>query len=381
MGRLRERPGQFAAIAIVLIIVWAWFARPPVSWTFALIVLIGTTAAFLANGRYAIRRVLGIIPIMLVVSFIVFSLMATLPGDPAINILGPSATPDAVARVNAELGLDEPFFNRYGNWLGDAVMGDLGTSIVLRETVADGISRSITPSLQLMAYSLILATLISFPLGVYAAYRSGLRQDRIINTVMLGFFAIPPYVLAIIFVLFLAVGGMSVFGAQIGFKILPGGRYVPLGADVVEHFKHMLLPAFSLALGISAVFMRLLRADMIGTLRLPFIDLARSKGLTTRRILWRHALRPSMFTLLTVMGFSTGALIGGALIIEIIFTLPGIGSYLFGAIVQRDFIAVQGGTLVISTLYILILVMVDFLYLALDPRLRTGGGGLGGDGG
>ena len=381
MGRLRERPGQFAAIAIVLIIVWAWFARPPVSWTFALIVLVGTTAAFLANGRYAIRRVLGIIPIMLVVSFIVFSLMATLPGDPAINILGPAATPDAVARVNAELGLDEPFFNRYGNWLGDAVMGDLGTSIVLRETVADGISRSITPSLQLMAYSLILATLISFPLGVYAAYRSGLRQDRIINTVMLGFFAIPPYVLAIIFVLFLAIGGISVFGVQIGFKILPGARYVPFGDDVVEHFKHMLLPAFSLALGIAAVFMRLLRADMIGTLRLPFIDLARSKGLTTTRILWRHALRPSMFTLLTVMGFSTGALIGGALIIEIIFTLPGIGSYLFGAIVQRDFIAVQGGTLVISTLYILILVMVDFLYLALDPRLRTGGGGLGGDGG
>ena len=378
---LRERPSRFAVVAIVAVIVWAWFTRPPVSWTFALLVMIGTIAAFLTNGHYAVRRILGVIPILLAVSFVVFSLMATLPGDPAINILGPSATPDAVARVNAELGLDEPFFNRYGNWLGDAVMGDLGDSVLLRESVADGISRSIVPSLQLMGYSLILAVLISFPLGVWAAYRNGQRTDRSINTVMLGFFAIPPFVLAIVLVIFFAIGGLSVFGTQIGFKILPGGRYVPIGDDPIEHFKHMVLPAISLAMGISAVFMRLLRSDMIGTLRLPFIDLARSKGLSTNRILWRHALRPSMFTLVTVMGFTVGALIGGALIIEIIFTMPGIGSYMFNAIAQRDFIAVQGGTMVIATIYILILVMVDFLYLALDPRLRTSGDGLGGTGG
>ncbi len=375
-----ESAGPLALSGLGLTIVWAFVERPPITWTFALIVVIGTVAAFLTNGRYALRRVLGIIPIMLVVSFVVFSLMASLPGDPAINILGPSATPDAVARVNAEMGLDEPFFNRYGNWLGDAVVGDLGTSILLREDVADGISRSITPSLQLMAYSLILAALIAFPLGVYTAYRNGERADRSINAVMLGFFAVPPFVLAIAFILFLAIGGFSVFGTDIGLKILPGSRYVPFGESPVDHFKHLFLPALSLALGQAAIFMRLLRADMIGTLRQPFIDLARSKGLRTRRILWRHALRPSMFTLLTVMGFTVGALIGGALITEIIFVLPGIGGYMFNAITQRDFIAVQGGTMVIATLYILILVMVDFSYLALDPRLRTGGGGLGGDG-
>ena len=376
-----ENAGPYAVVGIGLTIVWAFVEMPPVTWTFGLVVLLGTAAAFMTNGRYAVRRVLGIIPIMLVVSFIVFSLMASLPGDPAINILGPSATPDAVARVNAEMGLDQPFFNRYGNWLGDAVMGDLGTSILLREDVADGVSRSITPSLQLMAYSLILATMIAFPLGIYTAYRNGQRADRAINTVMLGCFAVPPFVLAITFVLFLAIGGVSVFGADIGLKILPGSRYVPFGENKVDHFKHFLLPALSLALGQSAVFMRLLRADMIGTLRQPFIDLARSKGLRTRRILWRHALRPSLFTILTVMGFTVGALIGGALITEIIFVLPGIGGYMFNAITQRDFIAVQGGTMVIAVLYILILVLVDFSYLALDPRLRTGGGGLGGDGG
>ncbi|MEM9565192.1 MAG: ABC transporter permease [Actinomycetota bacterium] len=379
--RSNESPGAIVVGGLALIVAWAFLEGPPVTWSFFLIVLTGTGAAFLTNGRYALRRILGVIPILLVVSFVVFSLMASLPGDPAINILGPAATPDAVAQVNAELGLDEPFFNRYGNWLGDAVMGDLGNSVQLREEVADGLSRSITPSLQLMFYSLILASLIAFPLGIWTAYRNGQRVDRSVNTVMLGFFAVPPFVLAIVLVLFLAIGGVSIFGADVGLRILPGSLYVPFGESRVDHFKHMFLPSLSLALGQSAVFMRLLRADMIGTLRQPFIDLARSKGLRTRRILWRHALRPSMFTLLTVMGFTVGTLIGGALITEIIFVLPGLGGYMFNAIFQRDFIAVQGGTMVIATLYILILVLVDFTYLALDPRLRTGGSGLGGDGG
>ncbi len=183
---------------------------------------------------------------------------------------------------------DEPFFNRYGNWLGDAIMGDLGESIQLREEVADGISRTIAVSLQLMAYSLILAVAISFPLGIYTAYRSGQRQDRAINTVMLGFFAIPPFVLAITLVLFFAIGGIEVGGTDVGFKVLPGARYVPLGEDWYKHFKHMLLPSISLSLGIAAVFMRLLRSDMIGTLRQPFIDLARSKGV----IAYSHPVAP-----------------------------------------------------------------------------------------
>jgi peptide/nickel transport system permease protein len=379
--KLRERPSRFAVPALVLVVLWAWFFRPQIRYAFIAILVVGTMAAFLTNGRYAIKRILGVVPILLVVSFIVFGLMATLPGDPAINILGPSATPDAVARVNEELGLDQPFFNRYGDWLGDLVMFDLGESILRREPVTVGIGNAITPSLQLMVYAVVLAALLAFPLGIYAAYKNGKKPDRIINTAMLGFFAVPNFVLGVVMVLFLAIGGLRLFGTNLGFKILPGARYVAFGQDPILHFKHMLLPSLSLALGSSAVYMRLLRSDMIATLRLPFIDLARSKGLSTRRILWRHALRPSMFTLLTVMGFTVGTLIGGSLIIEVIFTLPGIGSYMFGAIAQRDFIAVQGGTLVIAILYILVLVMIDFLYLALDPRLRTSGGGLGGGGG
>ncbi len=216
------------------------------------------------------------------------------------------------------------------------------------------------------------------PLGVYTAYRNGQRKDRVINTIMLGFFALPPFVLAVAFVLFFAIGGITIRGVDVGFKILPARPTCRSARTSSCTSNICCCPRCRSRLGISAVFMRLLRSDMIGTLRLPFIDLARSKGVSPRRILWRHALRPSMFTLLTVMGFTVGGLMGGALIIEIIFGLPGLGSYMFQGIAARDFIAVQGGTMVIATLYILVLVMVDFLYLALDPRLRSSGGsGLG----
>lgn len=367
---VRDQLGRIVGGTLAAILVWAWFWRPPLSWTFAALVITGTIAAGITDGRYALRRIAGVIPVLVGVSFVVFALMASLPGDPAINILGPAATADQIAIVRTELGLDEPFFARYGNWLGDALVGDLGESVQRREEVAVGISNALTPTLQLMGYSIVIALAVSLPLGVWAGYRQGTKTDRSINNVMLGFLATPNYVLAVLLVLFLAIGGLSVAGNEIGFRALPAARYYALGDDLMLHFKHLALPALALAMGQAAVFMRLLRSDVISTLRLPFIDLARSKGLPTRRILWRHALRPSSFTLLTVVGLTVGLLIGGALIIEVIFTLPGLGSYIFQGVSQRDFIAVQGGVLVISTLYIVVLTMSDFLYLALDPRLR-----------
>ncbi len=366
----RDRLGRVVFVTLAATIAWAWFWRPPFSWTFAVLVVIGISGAAIADGRYAVRRIASVIPVIVGVSFVVFALMASLPGDPAINILGPAATADQIAIVRTELGLDEPFFSRYGNWLGGVLSGDLGSSIVLREDIADGISRSMTPTLQLMAYAVVLALATAIPLGIWAGYRQGTKTDRAVNNVMLGFLATPNYVLAVLLVLFFAIGGLSVAGNEIGFRVLPAARYVPFGDNVWLHFKHMALPALSLAMGQAAVFMRLLRSDVIGTLRLPFIDLARSKGMPTRRILWRHTLRPSSFTLLTVVGLTVGLLIGGALITEFIFTIPGVGAYIFLGVSQRDFIAVQGGVLVISTLYIVVLTMSDFLYLALDPRLR-----------
>ncbi len=368
---IRDNVARTVVVLLVAVLAYGWFGRPPVSWTFGLVVLVGCLGAFLTDARYAARRLAAVIPILVLVSFIVFALMNSLPGDPAINILGPSATPDAVAQVRAELGLDEPFFARYGGWLGDAVVGDLGTSVQRREAIAMGMSKAMTPTLQLAFYSFVLALVLALPLGVLSAYRQGRMADRVSNYTMLGFLAAPNFVLAVVLVLFFSVGGISVFGFDVGWKILPAARYVPLGDDWFLHFKHMLLPAVALAMPQAAVFMRLLRSDMILTLRLPFIDLARSKGVATSRILWRHALRPSSFTLLTVVGLTLGALLGGTLIIEAIFTLPGVGNYIFQGVGQRDYIAVQGGVLVISALFITLLTMSDFLYLALDPRLRS----------
>lgn len=370
MKFLKRNIGRIVLTGLVLVILFAWFARPPFSWTFGLLILVGAFGALVTDANYAARRIFSLIPVLLIVSFVVFSLMSSLPGDPALTILGAGATAESIAQLNQELGFDQPFFNRYGNWMGDVIVGDLGTSRILREDVADGISRSITPTLQLMAYSLILAVLIAVPAGMYSGYKNGTRQDRIISYTMLGFLAIPNFVLALVLVLFLAVGGITIFGIDIGFRWLPAARYVPIGAGWSDHLKHMLLPSLSLAMSQAAVFMRLLRSDMIGTLRLPFIDLARSKGLKTGRILFRHALRPSSFTLITVMGLSVGSLIGGALITEYVFTLPGVGSYIFTGIFKRDFVAVQGAVLVISTLFVVVLTFSDLLYLALDPRLK-----------
>jgi len=225
-------------------------------------------------------------------------------------------------------------------------------------------------TLQLMLYSQILALLLAIPAGVYAAYRANRRGDRITSTAALTALSIPNFVLAVVLVLFFAIGGISVFGHQVGWEILPASRYVPFGQSPVNHFKSMALPTIALALGLAAVYMRVLRTDMISTLQENFVTTAKAKGVPDRRILFAHALRPSSFTLLTVVGLSTATLIGGALIIETIFSLPGLGTTIGTAIFQKDFLVVQGVVVVIAVAFVLILFVVDVLYAALDPRLR-----------
>ncbi len=371
MTTIRDHTLQLTVGLLSIVILYAWFARPPISWTIGLATVAMLLCAALVDHRFVVKRLVGAVPTMLAVSLFVFTLLDSLPGDPAIALLGPTATNDAVAELTAELGLDEPFFSRFGGWLGDIAVGDLGRSVPRGgEPVADGVSQAITPTLQLMLYSLVLALAVAIPLALLAAHRRGSRTDGAANAVMLGFLATPSFVVAVILVLFLAVGGVNVRGVDIGWKVLPAIRYVPFGEDWVLHFKHLVLPAVSLAMGQAAIFMRLLRSELIENLKLPFIDLARSKGLATWRILAVHALRPSSAGLFTVAGLTIGSLIGGALVIETIFAVPGIGSYIFTAVSQRDYVAVQGAVFVVSGLFLLLLNMSDLLHLALDPRLR-----------
>jgi peptide/nickel transport system permease protein len=319
-----------------------------------------------------LRRLAFVIPTIVLVTAFTFYLQNSRGDtrDLAFNILGPGATEAGVDAIVEEFHLDEPMHTRYMLWLSDAVRGDLGRSAIQGQEVSSAIARALPVSLQLMIYAQVVALLLAVPAGVYAAYRANRRGDRIASTTALGLLSVPNFVLAVVLILFFALGGLAIGDTHIGTEALPASRYIPFGDDPVEHFKHMALPTLALALGQAAGYMRILRSDMIGTLQENFIITAKAKGITNRRILWAHALRPSSFTLLTVFGVNTATLIGGALIIETLFTLPGLGTAIGTAIFQKDFLVVQGVVVVIAVGFVLINFLVDLLYAVLDPRVR-----------
>ena len=372
MKALVRNPGITTGVAAVLVLVVGGFAGVPLIWTllvsFALVVL----GATLVNGTYVLRRLFVVIPTLILVTAFTFWLNNGRGSkhDLAFILLGPGATETGVEQISKEFHLDEPLWRRYLLWLSDALRGDLGRSPIQGQQVSSAIAQAVPVTLQLMLYASILGLIIAIPAGVYAAYKANKVGDRVTTTGALFFLSIPNFVLAIVLVLFFAIGGISVFGYQVGWEILPASRYVNFGQSPVDHFKSMALPTIALAIGLAAVNMRVLRADMISTLQENFITTAKAKGVPDRRILFAHALRPSSFTLLTVFGLQTATLVGGALIIETIFSLPGLGTQIGTAIFQKDFLVVQGVVVVIAVGFVLINFLVDLLYAALDPRVR-----------
>ena len=247
--------------------------------------------------------------------------------------------------------------------------GNLGRSYSTNLPVSDSLKQSLPVSIQLVLYAQIVALAIAIPLGVLAAYRSGTRTDKTINTTAFAFLAIPNFVIALL--LSYAVG--------VRLHWLPSGGYAPGWLDPLfdssrtfstQHFKYMVLPVLALAVGQVAIYMRLLRSDMIATLQENFITMARAKGVSNRRILFRHALRPSSLTLLTVAGLNLGTLIGGAVVVEVIFNIPGMGLKIYTAISAREYVELQSYILVIALIFVVINFIVDFLYIVLDPRIR-----------
>jgi len=300
--------------------------------------------------------------VLVVVTFFVAVLLEFLPGDP-VKTIAPFASDQQRAAITEELGLDQSLPVRYVHWLGGFLTGDLGNYYrgpQVVDPVANDAWGGLGVSLQLMIYTQILTLVVAIPLGIFAAYRAATVFDRATNTGAFAFLSIPNFVLAFVLVYFLAVK----------WGWLPASGYVPFGTDPAEHFKHMILPAVTLAAGQIAVYTRLLRSDMIATLQEDFILMAKSKGISNARILWRHALRPSSLTLLTVAGLNVGTLIGGAVIIERIYGLPGLGKQLFDAIGARQYIAVQSLVAIIAIAYVLVNFFVDILYTVLDPRIR-----------
>jgi peptide/nickel transport system permease protein len=307
------------------------------------------------------RKLLQLVAVLLAVTFFSFCLIKGLGHDPANSII-PFGSQQQKAQLDKDLGLDEPFLAQYGKWLGNLATGDFGKYYSTNQPVREQLNKALPVSLQLILYSQVLALVIAIPLGILTAYRAGTKLDGAVNTAAFGLLALPSFVLAFLLAIYV--------GAR--WRWLPTQGYVPFGQDPVQHFKDMALPVISLAAGQIAIYMRLLRSDMIATLQEDFITTAKAKGIPTRRVLFRHALRPSSLTLLTVAGLNVGTLIGGAVVIEVIFGLPGIGDRITKAIFKNEYVALQSYIAVIAVAYVLINFAVDLLYTVLDPRIRHG---------
>lgn len=306
------------------------------------------------------RQLLRLVVVLFCVTLLTYFIVNILPGDVAIVILGSLATPQDIAGLRADLGLDRPMLVRYFDWLGSALSGDLGRSYRNGEPVAQAIADRLPVSLQLMVMAQILALGIAVPVALLSVRRPGGLFDRMSASAAFGFLAMPNFMLGIVLIYLFSVT----------FDLLPATGFTPMSEGLWDNLVSMTLPALTLGLIEWTVLMRVLRSDLLTTLKEDFILLARAKGLPQWRVLLQHALRPSSFTLITVLGLNIGGLIGGAVIVEQIFALPGVGRLLLGGIFNRDLILVQGTVSFIAAGFVVINFLVDMLYAVLDPRVR-----------
>ena len=317
--------------------------------------------------RVIVRRVIQLIVVLLVVTFFTSLLTSFLPGDP-VTTIAPFSSPQDRAQIKKQLGLDENVVQRYGEWLRNFSTGDLGREYagtgVRGTAISQRIKDTLPHSLLLMLYVQIITLLVAVPLGVYSAYRAGKLFDQLSNGFAFLLLSIPVYIAAVLMILLFSVN--NTFGFH-----LPSEGWVAFTTDPSQHFAHLIMPIAAIAIGQIAIYGRLLRSDMVATLQEDYILMAKSKGINNGRILWRHALRPSSLTLLTVAGLNVGSLISGALIVEVIFHLNGIGFAIYDAINRRQYVALQDYVAVVAIVYVLVNFGVDFMYRVLDPRIRS----------
>ena len=306
------------------------------------------------------RQVVRLVVVLFCVTLLTYMIVNILPGDVAIVILGNLATPEDIAGLRADLGLDRPMLVRYFDWLGSALSGDLGRSYRNGEPVVQAILDRLPVSLQLMVMAQVIALGIAIPVALLSVRRPGGLFDRISASAAFGFLAMPNFMLGIVLIYLFSVS----------LDLLPATGFTPISEGLWDNFESMILPSLTLGLIEWTVLMRVLRSDLLTTLKEDFILLARAKGLPPWRVLLQHALRPSSFTLITILGLNIGGLIGGAVIVEQIFALPGVGRLLLGGIFNRDLILVQGTVAFIAVGFVVINFMVDMLYAVLDPRVR-----------
>jgi ABC-type dipeptide/oligopeptide/nickel transport system permease component len=313
---------------------------------------------------YLARRLLTMIPVALLVSFVTFMIIHLIPGDPARVLLGESATPETVAALDRQLGLDKPLLIQYFLWLGQALHGNLGDSIQLSQPVTQAIVQRLPVTLELGVIALVVSVALAIPLGVLAAGRRNTPVDWLINVTSLIGTAIPNFVLGLLLILFLAVV----------IRPFPPGGYVPFTQDPLGNLRDLVLPVITLAAGAVAGNMRQIRASMIEVLSQDYIRTARAKGLGRGRVYFVHALRNALLPFLTIVGLQAGAILGGAVVIETIFLWPGVGLLAVQSILSKDYPVVQGIVLLSALSYMLVNLLVDISYGVLDPRINLSSG-------
>ena len=309
---------------------------------------------------YVFRRILATIPVMAVVALFVFSLLYIAPGDPAAVIAGDQATPADVERIRQSLGLDRPFLVRFGEWSWRILHGDLGVSIFTNLPVWTMIEQRIGPTMSLMIVTLVLSVVVAVPMGVIAAWKAGSLLDRIIMGFAVFGFSVPVFVVAYLLA--------YVFALEL--EWLPVQGYTPLSAGLWPWLQNLILPAIALGCVYIALIARITRATMLEVLSQDYIRTARAKGLGQQPILFLHALKNAAVPIVTVIGIGIALLIGGAVVTESVFVIPGLGRLTIDAILRRDYPVIQGVVLLFSFIYVLVNLAIDLLYTVLDPRIR-----------
>lgn len=312
---------------------------------------------------YILKRLISLVPVLFGLSIIVFLVMAMIPGDPATAILGSYATSENVARINRDLGLDKPLIEQYFIWISNVLQGDLGRSFALNRPVIDEVLERFQATLILAGVSLVFCSIIGLLAGVVSAVRQFGWVDRTITFAVLAGISMPSFWLGLILILLLAVK----------WQLLPAsGMYAIYGGGGLRDLLlHLILPAATLSVVAAGIIARLTRAAMLEVLRQDYIRTARAKGLAERRVIWRHAFRAALVSVIPVIGIQAGFVLGGAVYIETVFQWPGVGAMLVKAISTRDILLVQGGVLVVAASYVLFNLAADVLQTMLDARIRT----------
>lgn len=310
--------------------------------------------------NYIIKRLLSLIPVLFVVSIVIFLLIHITPGDPAAVILGIDATEEQKQELRIEMGLDQPIVKQYFTWIANALQGDLGNSYFMKEPVTESIKSHLLPTLSLAVFAQIITLIIAIPLGIAAANRRGTIADQSIMGVSLLGMSIPSFLLGLFFIL--------LFGVKLGW--LPVAGYQPLSAGFATHLKYLIMPAISLGAIQAALVARMTRTSMLEVLGSDYIKTAKAKGVKKRVIIFKHAFKNAFLPILTVVGQTFGVLVAGAVVTETIFNIPGMGQLIINSVERRDYSVIQGLVLFVTVSYVFINLIIDLLYGLIDPRVR-----------